>query len=265
MALSPTTRATVSATSDTVTTGSFTPSADSLLVAMVTFQNGFADDTAATCTMTGTGGLSWTSRANALSTTPFEMRAQIFTAPVGSSPASQTATATITDGSSDNVALALVDFTGYNTGTPTGVTLGAITGSRSGAYSPALSGTSASDSYVVAIGIIADGSGTSDATVGASWNSVYSVFLGFFAAILAEHRSGALSTADWAAFNATFATAAAAVEIKAAGGGGGGVVRTTGKGLTQSILLNPRGLVRIAPQAGLMMRGGLAVPRRLAA
>jgi|SRR6185369_11031476 hypothetical protein len=220
MALSPTTRATVNAASDTVTSGSFTPSADSLLVALVTFQNGGGAG-ASTCAMTGTGGLSWTSRANAATTFAFEVRAQIFTAPVGSSPSAQTVTATVTGGSADNVTLVLVEFTGYDTGTPTGVTLAANTNARSGAYTPSLSGTSATDSYVIATGIV-DGTATTDATVGASWSSLYSVMVSGFAVTLAEHRSGALSTADWATFDSGFSTAAVAVEIKAAAGGAAG-------------------------------------------
>jgi hypothetical protein len=124
--------------------------------------------------------------------------------------------------------LTVIEFTGYDTGTPTGVTLAALTGSRSGSYSPSLSGTSSSDSYVVAGGYADDGT----ATKGAAWTEAHDfAALAGFAHGNIEYIEGAVSAANWAALDSIWSTSAVAVEIKAAGGGGGFVPYPRPRGL----------------------------------
>lgn len=197
-----------------VTSEAFTPSNNSLLGVLVTSQN---EGTGQTSPTISGGSLTYTSRAKARSGGNFAMWAELFTAPVGTGASMQV---TVDNGATSfgAVAVAVVDLTGYDTTTPTGVNLQAVTGSRGGAYSPALSGTSAADSIVLIAGCTDVGT----ATKHASWTDIYT---GSAAAGGTDHkfqmayRLGALTTADWAALDSSFSTAAAAIEIKAAAGG----------------------------------------------
>lgn len=215
MALSLNIRATVENATDgnnpSVTTGSFTPSDSSLLVAVALSQN---LDVGADGVLSITGGsLTWTSRANVTGAGDLSMIGRIWTAPV-TTGVSMTAQVTGSN-TFGAVALAVVDLTGYNVADPIGATLAAHTGSRSGAYSPALSGTSAADSIVIAGGVGDFGT----ATKGAAWTDVYDYqsttgFTQHDGNI--ESIAGAVSAANWAALDSGFSTAAVAVEIKAA-------------------------------------------------
>ena len=243
-----------------VTTEAFTPSDNSILGVLVVCQN---HEVGVTTSPTISGGsLTYTSRAKARNTTNYDMWAEIWTAPVGTG-ASMTVLVNNTTNGFGAVTVAVVDLTGYDTSTPTGVNLQALTGSRSGAYSPALSGTADANSIVLIAGV-ADG-GT--ATKHASWTDIYT---GSAAAGGTNHkfqmayRAGALTTADWAALDSSFATAAVAIEIKAAGGAA--AARVVGTGLTESRQLQRTRLVRASRHMdGWMARGRLIVPRGLAA
>src|SRR5262245_55783959 len=221
MALTPTVRVTTFNATDaldpTVTSASFTPSNNSLLVAIITTQNATGGDCiagVATVAPSG-GGLTWTRRAAASTAASLVVNAGVWTAPVTTGASMTVATSASGVKSQGFVSLTVIEFTGYDTATPTGVTLGTSTGSRSGAYSPALSGTSASDSYVV-VGGIAD-AGT--ATKGSSWTQAHD-----FSAISGgtdgegniEYITGAQTAANWAALDSSFSTAVAGIEIKAA-------------------------------------------------
>ena len=217
MALAYTSRATTNNATDTddpsVTTGSFTPSNDSLLVAVCLSQAN-----AGTLDFSISGGsLTWTQRANAAASS-FNMGGRIYTAPV-STGASMTVAVSTTAGFGA-ITVAVVEFTGYDSASPIGATLGATTGSRGGAYSPALSGTSAADSYVVAGGV----SDSGNTVKGASWTDIYDAVAasgGTSHGSTTEYIAGAVSAADWSDFPSSFATAAVAVEIKVASAASG--------------------------------------------
>ena len=230
MALALTSRATAKNATDNpnpdVTTGSFTPSDSSILAVLVVCQN---HDVGVTTSPTVSGGsLTYTSRAKARDTGSYTMWAELWTAPVATG-ASMTVTVDNTANGFGAVSVAVVDLTGYDTSTPTGVNLQALTGSRSGTYSPALSGTSAADSIV----LIAGGTDVGTATKHASWTDI---FTSNAAAGTTDHkfsmsyRAGALTTADWAALDSSFSTAAVAIEIKAAAAGGSLSVNLAGRG-----------------------------------
>ena len=216
MALTLTARANANNATDadnpSVTTASFTPSNDSLLVVSALSQ---ANGSTITINISDSVGLTWTSRASAPASS-FNMASRQWTAPV-TTGVSMTVTISTTNGFGA-VSVAVVDITGYDTTTPTGVNLAANTGSRSGAYSPALSGTSASDSIVVAAGVTDFGT----ATKGASWTEIYDASPaagGTQHQVNVEYIAGAVSAANWAALDSSFATSACAIEIKAAAGG----------------------------------------------
>ena len=222
MALALTVRATAenatNATNPSETTGSFTPADNSLLVAVATSQ---AEVGTIALAISDSVGLTWTSRASSPAS-GFKMASRIWTAPV-TTGVSMTVTISMTEGFGA-VAVAVVDLTGYDTGTPTGVNLAANTGGRSGAYSPALSGTSEADSIVIAGGATDGGT----ATKGASWTDIYdavSAAGGTSHQINIEYIAGAVSAANWAALDSSFATTAVAIEINAAAAGGTSILR----------------------------------------
>ena len=256
MALALTSRDTESNATDgddpDVTTTTFTPSNSSILVVLAVSQN---QGTATGSPAISGGGLTYTSRAKARSSGNFAMWAEIWTAPVATG-----ASMTVTVNNSGNtafgaVSVAVVDLTGYDTTTPTGVNVQATTGARSGAYSPALSGTAAADSIV----LIAGGTDFGTATKHASWTDIYT---GTAAAGGTDHkfsmsyRSGALTTADWAALDSSFSTAAAGIEIKAAAAGGSLSVNLVGRGG----LAGAGGLAGVGGGLVGMPRRGLILP-----
>ena len=245
MALTPTSRYTGSAAATTLTSSSFTPSDNSLLVAMSVNQP--VDSVTWGPTISG-GSLTWTKRAQGgTATGGFRIGAVIWTAPV-TTGASMTVTVGPADGfGGQDYAVSVVDFTGYDVASPIGVTGDdEAESSRSGAYSLSLSGTSASTSYVIGAG----GADGGPATAGTGWTNVYSTTVAGYMAAAHQYRSGALSTADWDAITTSFAWAAAAIEIKADGGGGGTVV---GDGLTSGLKLNRLSFVRGSSRHGLVM------------
>ena len=253
MALALTVRATAENATDSTnpseTTGSFTPSDNSLLVVAATSQ---AESGTIALAISDSVGLTWTSRASSPASS-FNMASRIWTAPV-TTGVSMTVTVSTTDGFGA-VALAVVDLTGYDTGTPTGVNLAANTGSRSGAYSPALSGTSAADSIVIAAGATDFGT----ATKGASWTDIYDVQSatgGTQHQINIEYIASAVSAANWAALDSSFATTAVAIEIKAAAAGGSLSVNLVGRGG----LAGAGGLAGVGGGLVGMPRRGLILP-----
>lgn len=208
MALTPTTRSGFVNSGTTATTASFTPSNNCLLVAVVA--ENLSGRAGAVPTVTG-GGLTWTKRLEIHSSTNDNSNlSQIWTAPVGTA-ASMTVSAAANGNVDGDIALAVIEFTGYDTGTPTGATHTFQTGSRSGVYNGALSATTAADSYVVGIGTTDSGT----VTAGASWTSWANGAIGFVDP-RAEYRSGALTTLDWAALNSSFSVSTCGLEIKAA-------------------------------------------------
>lgn len=203
--------------------GSFTPTANSLLVAKVYAapMTGVAESTA---TVTG-GSLTWTKRAGIerlTAGTEYEF-VQIWTAPVGASPSSMTVTITHTSETFYGCGMHLEDWTGYDTSTPVGAT--ATGTSTATPLSITLSGAPATDSSCVAImayGSDADGSGAVTPS-GAGWTEIRDVnTTETYLRTQSQDRTGSTGTGcAWTYTNEAAAdsygdSVGAAVEVKAA-------------------------------------------------
>ena len=164
------------------TTGSFTPSANSLLV-VACYANTAAtgNNVVGTLTITDSAGLSWTSGVSVgdsttTGVTSYGMR--IWTAPVGGSPASMTVT--LDCGAIDVFcySVSIFDLTGYDTGAPTGATASGFQApaAAANAWTITLSGAPATTSIVVAaVGVdLNSGSGMA-VTVGTGWTEIHDV------------------------------------------------------------------------------------------
>lgn len=153
-------------------TGSFTPSDNSLLVAVVhgSFENIATD--AGSASLSG-GGLTWTKRVEQyqvdLQYSPGGSYVAIWTAPV-STGASMTLTHTKSTPGSYGHAIAVYEYTGYNTTSPTGATATTARQHTEGALSGTLSAAPASDSEVIA-GVSVDNwnRSTGVITTGTGW------------------------------------------------------------------------------------------------
>jgi len=212
MALAATSRYTGAAAADTITSSSFTPSNNSLLV--VAFSTTRASSGAIAPTISDTAGLAWTSRALAGAANQWDVYTRIWTAPVTTGVSM---TVTCANTSDNNVMMSVVDFTGYDTGSPVGATgAAAAQASRSGAYALNLSGTTAADSIVIGSGTV-DGPNTT--TAGTGWTALYDGTPNYVEATH-QYKAGAMATADWNAMNTSYSWAAVAIEVKADAGGG---------------------------------------------
>jgi hypothetical protein len=202
-------------------TGSFTPSDNSLLVAIVTggLEYCYPASVQASITLAG-GGLTWTLRA-AVPTNDSGGQADnmclIYTAPV-TTGASMTVSV---DRGSDQfwpVAIHVIDYTGYNVSTPIGLVSTGVSAynENTTALSPmtiSLGGTSESTSEILAVGW-ANHTTTAIAT-GSGWTQLYSLVSDEFRTHI-QARQGALSDAEWATFPRGWQRAAVAMEIRAA-------------------------------------------------
>jgi hypothetical protein len=182
---------------------------------------------------------------------------------------------TVTGGATgiDQVILQVIDFTGYNTGSPIGALAGiGEPGTVSGGFSNSLTSAPASDSYVVA-------ASTSDSpstytTPGTGWTEIYT---GASADIVneVEERTGSTSTTVTWADNLTgiFSRGGVAAEIKAAAAGGPtGQPRTKRSGGVAAMALPGRSQVWapvfapvFRPALRLGMSAGPSMPVRRAA
>ena len=154
------------------TTNSFTPSDSSLLVVGASVQQHQAGgDYSSSLTISDSVGLTWTPRVNVGAGTDFGTAARIWTAPV-SSGASMTVTL---DCGAIDIAwylASIIDYTGYDTGSPVGVSGSAIRTSGFGTPDVAtitLGGTPASTSEI--FGAIAADKGSPQAIVHGSGNT----------------------------------------------------------------------------------------------
>lgn len=206
---------------DTLTSSSFTPNNNSLLVVAYAQQENVNTDPGTTTTISG-GGLTYTlQQYNYLFGGNHNMVSMIWTAPVSTGSSMTVAVAT---GLADwGAAMAIMDFTGYDTGTPVGVKGGRSDagGTPFSPYSVTLSGTCASDSYLIGVGV-GDESQGSDLLVGTGWTQHYKQ-LALYTGTLIQYRTGtASSTGQWDYLFTGYSAAASIIEIKAAAGGGGG-------------------------------------------
>jgi len=244
MALARTARGTsglVALPATSVSTGTFTPSANSLLVAKLAYIQTTAAIGAPVFTVSG-GGLTWTEQVHAShgANEDFQSHVRIYTAPVGGSPGSMSVTATWNfgsavsdDGGSPNhfvIGVEAEDWTGYDTSTPVGL-IGSNgvsqTTSHSGVEHLSLGGTTASTSCVTGT-LMSDGDGNDDTNnpigpdTGFSQgftqtdNSVNGSSDWWYVSNIYQTTAGAVSTCDWASWTRNWGHADAAIEIRAA-------------------------------------------------
>lgn len=214
MALVPTFKVSaVGAPSANVTTGAFTPSNNSILVA-VSQQN--LHGVASLPSISG-GGLTWTKQAQGGPVTSFTNLVTIWTAPVSTGASMTVVVSNNVDGA---ISVSVTEFTGHDTGTPIGLThQGGAAASRSGSYAGSMGGTTAAGSYVIGAGSVDTGS-AGDVAVGSGYTTIASFVTSAndFAWSRHEYKAGALSTFDYATLTTSFSWAAAAIEVKAAAG-----------------------------------------------
>ena len=186
------------------TSGSFTPTSNSLLVVSVQRYADNASTTTTNVTISG-GGLTWTRQTGLrVASGTEESCLHVFTAPVVTGASM---TVTVSGYASDaGVAFACIhaySVTGYNTGTPTGATATG-TNTASGAISITLSGTPASTSLIFASDAwVPNGSGGAT-TAGSGWTGLYNDHTGGFLDLQDQQITGSTSTnVPWVAQCAT--------------------------------------------------------------
>lgn len=217
------TTANANGSSNTLTSSSFTPSDNSLLVVVCTGL--LANGGAANFSITDSGSHTWTAIGYQKYTNVWSSAFGVFYTQI-STGASMTVTvdfhATTTDANAGHY-FDVIQFTGHDTTTPmknayqTGGTAG-----RSGSFSGTLSAAPASSSYVVtATANDSDGASASNLTPGSGWTQITEVDLTFLQA-LSQYRTGSTSTAvDMANFttNGAYSWVIGGVEVVAASGG----------------------------------------------
>jgi len=183
------------------TTGSFTPSNNSLLT-VVCFAITQTDGafTASDLTITDSiDGLNWTSRAATGAAPAWSQGIRVWTKPITTGASM---TVTVDAGAFDihGYRVEVYDYTGYDTGTPIGATATGTDADGDGAASITLSATPRSDSEIMAcacIGIATNG--THATTPGTSWTELFDVELsdGWVASETQIRTSYTGTSVDW--------------------------------------------------------------------
>ena len=139
-----------------LTTTSFTPSSDVVLVAVVGFSDINSSNHTDNTTLTSTGGVTWTkvsgTTINIGPRSSLYVSAEIYIAEIGTSPGSITATHTRTGtrgSASCSVNIHIHEVSGYKVGDPTGAVMAEEDTTQDGAVSGTLSATPASGSLVI--------------------------------------------------------------------------------------------------------------------
>lgn len=227
------------------TTGSFTPSANSLLTVIVCAEtNNGSSNISASLTITDSAGLTWTAITNVGNSTSWATGMRAWRAPVGASPSSMTVTV---DCGANNIYEYLVDaidFTGYDTSSPIGATAtGGGSGSNGlgadGAASITLSAAPASSSLVIgALG--GDTSSAGGVTYGTGWTELYDVRGPGEAFLQVQERTGSTSTTvgwnDICTSGTAWKSLGLAFEVKAAASGSTGTLAATESGADTAAL-----------------------------
>lgn len=214
MALTPTLEETHVSTiyGSSLTSDSFTPDADCLLVVVIAGipnNNGPTNDP----TLSG-GGLTYTKQIGYQGSGTYGVYTMIFTAPVGSSPSSQTLGVTF-DEQQEYFAVSVYGVVGYDTGSPHGAELGTGGTSRSGAWNGTLDASPATDSYLF-IGIENNG-GTPTTTLPAEWSADFDTgILGSNRMTFGTRTANTSSTLSIDNLTGTFQWSVSALEIMAA-------------------------------------------------
>jgi hypothetical protein len=210
-----------------VTSAAFTPTSNSLLIAMIALENGGAGDlTTGTSTVSG-GGWTWTRRGRVADNDgapPYTAILELWTAPVttGASMSLTVANTATNDTDPAHVAIQVVDVTGYNVTIPIGATASGI---NLGAAAGTITLSAAPDAASVVVACrqyqLLDSS-NSTATPGSGWTEIYDEFASFgYGGLQSQSRTGSTSTSvDWADLLDTpavtpWASSALAVEILA--------------------------------------------------
>ena len=177
-----------------LTTGSFTPADDSLLII---FASGQSDDGDAP-TISDSEGLTWTRQANAEQSAYQDVGA-VWTTPI-TTGASMTVTIATTSNLS-NVHVRGVTVTGYDTTTPVGGAAAAMASGMTGSQSLTMPSTSESNSLVIGMARGRDGAAT-DIDTGASWTQL-DEDVANSAVSQIQYRVAAVSSIPWAEVVAT--------------------------------------------------------------
>lgn len=151
-----------------ITTPSFTPNNNSLLVAAINCQEDHDPYSTFNESVSG-GGLIWTKRVEnegSSSAGGFGCKQYIYTAPVSTGASMTVNFQPVTD-TVGGAAITIYEFQNYNTSTPTGATQANNGYNRSGAWTGNLSGTPNSSSYIVSIACSDEGT----ITPNTSWTS----------------------------------------------------------------------------------------------
>lgn len=208
------------------TSSAFTPANNSLLVVTLSALSDSTPDLSTV--LTSSPSLTWTRWVLERTTLGnYAAEITIWTAEVATG-ASTTITMTPRSGTSfmfsdgNASAISVTEFTGYDSvGGPTGVSgSDHLNTSSTGAHSLTLSGTSASDSAIVAVASL-DGDHLDPASYlveGSGYTVLYAsqnANLGWHHS-LTEYKIGAQSTAEWATLQTAYQFATGALEIKAA-------------------------------------------------
>lgn len=219
---------------NSITTASFTPTANSVLFAIgnetIKFSGDYTGDTDITDSLSST----WTLVASK-SSSPlgYSANMNVWYTIIGGSPSAMTVTLTNNQGSLNSYGsgLDLVSFTGYDTGDIIGLAESFNRGTGypnnttgDGAWSLTLAGSPASDSYLVAC-IESDSVSAAGIVTGTGWTNVNNPG-NHPAAQAVQARTGTTSQAvDWndtADASGAYYNIAIVFEVKAAAGGGGG-------------------------------------------
>jgi hypothetical protein len=212
-----------------VTTASFTPSNNCLLVAVVSSSSSTTISAANLTIADSLGTLTWTSQLAVTHTLNTEA-IRFWTAPVASG-ASMTVTFDAGTDSTDQYTFVIVDYTGYNTVTPVGATGSKNTGTDNtydGAYSFTLSGAPATTSEVFA-GFHHDDNAAVSCTPGAAFTEINDIDTSGHSGLEVQIRTGSTSTTvDWvdvdtAGTTNIFRGMGAAIEIQAGAATAAGV------------------------------------------
>jgi hypothetical protein len=213
------------------TFSAFTPTANSLLVVALQGVNGPAGNISTSGLTVSGGGLTWTRAAQRgqVSALNYSSTVEIWTAPVGASPAScaLTVSSTVTsDTDPCRVCVQAFDYAGtvIDASNPVVQVKTALPGTGTGAYSFTLDAAPVSGSIVVAArGITPANVDNFTADPGSGWTEIYdAVSSGGYGALETQERTGSTSTTiAWADIAVPDATVdlcmAAAIELRAVG------------------------------------------------
>lgn len=209
----------------TYTSASFTPSANSLLVVAAHGQHSSgSSDPSTDFAISNTGGLTFTAQVNTGDAVPWSHGARIWTAPVGGSPAAMTVS--VGTGGLRNMAMlaiAAVDFTGYDTSTPVGA-VGSVNTTTGGVMTVTLGASPAAVSMVFGCACVLNGG--SSVTPGSGCTELFDTFdAGVPNIIEGQTRTGSTSTSFEWTISAPEKALGVAIEVKAAGVGGTSILR----------------------------------------